>query len=197
MGLILSAIAAIVGSTALGLNIAVAAKESGDKKRKEKFEALEKEWKETEKTYNIRREALVERQMRGDKKAAKQIAELDKEHALKRIEYEEERGKLVPEYVNKKIKEETAKKDPIADCSEKDCSESLPVPPTKPTPPKSHSKASKERICEICGMKIPSDSKFCSYCGSKVTILEDKFCTNCGQKVSADSAFCHRCGHKL
>lgn len=77
--------------------------------------------------------------------------------------------------------------------------------------------------CPSCGKSIPSNSKFCLECGSKIEILLDneiicpscgnktlkgKFCSSCGaslirkcpkcnSEVSPESKFCLECGKKL
>ena len=181
MGIITTIISIAAGASVLTAHAALAAKKKGDKERKKKFEALETEWKETEKTYKIRREALVDRKNRGDKKAARQLEELDYEHEMKKAEYEVERGKLVPDYVDKKLKEDGAKKKSIDvhdDCEDTETD-------------------SEVLSCTTCGMNIPKDAKFCSFCGSKVPVSSKSFCSTCGAEVSSDAVFCHKCGNKL
>lgn len=59
---------------------------------------------------------------------------------------------------------------------------------------------SKEFInCVNCNSKIPSSSKFCPECGTKVEIKIPiaKFCSECGTKSDGKAKFCLNCGNKL
>jgi hypothetical protein len=57
-----------------------------------------------------------------------------------------------------------------------------------------------EKLCEACGRKIPVNSVFCCYCGSKNSNISiqpvptDIYCKICGNKISSDSIYCRCCG---
>lgn len=57
-------------------------------------------------------------------------------------------------------------------------------------------------LCSNCRQSLPSNTKFCSSCGTKVNAEEPsntdikKFCSNCGAKLVAGSKFCGECGNK-
>lgn len=59
--------------------------------------------------------------------------------------------------------------------------------------------------CPFCGMETDSDSKFCSSCGTEMTIQAEvteekqveKFCSECGEKMSPEAQFCRLCGTGL
>jgi len=59
--------------------------------------------------------------------------------------------------------------------------------------------------CKVCGATLRSGSKFCTKCGTKVTIAmeevkhdAERICQHCGETISNPAAeFCRRCGHKL
>lgn len=62
----------------------------------------------------------------------------------------------------------------------------------------------KKLICNDCGKELPSDSKFCQYCGSKniteyiepkqVYTTPTKICAKCGMELPEDSKYCQYCG---
>ena len=47
--------------------------------------------------------------------------------------------------------------------------------------------------CPDCKNTIPTDAKFCPYCGHQQLVI--KQCTNCGKNLTANAKFCSRCGH--
>ena len=59
--------------------------------------------------------------------------------------------------------------------------------------------------CPFCGMETDSDSKFCSSCGTEMTIKVktpekeqlEKFCSECGENNSPEARFCRICGTAL
>jgi len=58
----------------------------------------------------------------------------------------------------------------------------------------------KERICVECKKPIRLNSKFCSWCGTKLPPLSDateprKICVACKTICRASSKFCHKCGN--
>lgn len=48
-------------------------------------------------------------------------------------------------------------------------------------------------VCYNCNEIIPTDSKFCPFCGQKLNIE----CTNCGHIFSSRFLFCNHCGKKV
>lgn len=72
-----------------------------------------------------------------------------------------------------------------------------------------------EANCTECGQVNPRDSKFCSGCGSKISVesetgepkmveapsadiaLETVKCVSCGHELSPDKKFCGNCGKSL
>ena len=53
--------------------------------------------------------------------------------------------------------------------------------------------------CKNCGKKIDEDSKFCKYCGIKLSKKINKKslnCNECGYVIIGDSHFCSHCGKK-
>jgi membrane protease subunit (stomatin/prohibitin family) len=53
----------------------------------------------------------------------------------------------------------------------------------------------KKEMCDACGHKNPTGSKFCQNCGSKiVTNIE---CTSCNKTLPLNAKFCHHCGTKV
>ena len=48
--------------------------------------------------------------------------------------------------------------------------------------------------CPKCGNTVPTGTKFCPECGSK---LGQSFCSECGAKVMPGMKFCAECGNKL
>jgi len=47
--------------------------------------------------------------------------------------------------------------------------------------------------CPDCQNHIPTDAKFCPYCGHQQLVI--KQCGNCGKNLTASAKFCSRCGH--
>ena len=47
--------------------------------------------------------------------------------------------------------------------------------------------------CPECQNKIPTNAKFCPYCGHQQLVI--KQCNNCGKNLTANAKFCSRCGH--
>ena len=55
-------------------------------------------------------------------------------------------------------------------------------------------------ICKNCGNNIDSDSKFCKYCGIKLSkkIKNNLInCDECGYAIIGGSEFCSQCGKKI
>lgn len=48
-------------------------------------------------------------------------------------------------------------------------------------------------ICKNCSKSIPDDSVFCSYCGTKQSIV----CPSCGTELNDSDIFCRKCGTKI
>jgi membrane protease subunit (stomatin/prohibitin family) len=49
--------------------------------------------------------------------------------------------------------------------------------------------------CPACGVPLPSNSKFCPECGSK--IVNEYSCVQCGAKITGEAKFCPECGTKI
>jgi membrane protease subunit (stomatin/prohibitin family) len=47
--------------------------------------------------------------------------------------------------------------------------------------------------CPDCKNDIPTNAKFCPYCGHQQLVI--KQCPNCGKNLTASAKFCSRCGH--
>ena len=47
--------------------------------------------------------------------------------------------------------------------------------------------------CPECQNHIPTNAKFCPYCGHQQLVI--KQCNNCGKNLTASAKFCSRCGH--
>jgi membrane protease subunit (stomatin/prohibitin family) len=47
--------------------------------------------------------------------------------------------------------------------------------------------------CPDCQNHIPTNAKFCPYCGHQQLVI--KQCNNCGKNLTASAKFCSRCGH--
>ena len=47
--------------------------------------------------------------------------------------------------------------------------------------------------CPECQNKIPTNAKFCPYCGHQQLVI--KQCNNCSKNLTANAKFCSRCGH--
>jgi membrane protease subunit (stomatin/prohibitin family) len=47
--------------------------------------------------------------------------------------------------------------------------------------------------CPECKNHIPTNAKFCPYCGHQQLVI--KQCNNCGKNLTASAKFCSRCGH--
>lgn len=50
--------------------------------------------------------------------------------------------------------------------------------------------------CPGCKRKLPSGTKFCPSCGSKIEIVTKAFCVECGAQLEPNAKFCAECGHK-
>lgn len=58
------------------------------------------------------------------------------------------------------------------------------------------------KVCVNCSAEVPSNSVFCSSCGSKVDEVVKReqtgiVCPKCGNTNTEGSAFCFNCGEKL
>ena len=51
----------------------------------------------------------------------------------------------------------------------------------------------KSATCPDCKNEIPTDAKFCPYCGHQQLVI--KQCTHCGKNLTASAKFCSKCGH--
>ena len=51
----------------------------------------------------------------------------------------------------------------------------------------------KDFSCPECQNTIPTDAKFCPYCGHQQLVI--KQCAHCGKNLTANAKFCSRCGH--
>jgi membrane protease subunit (stomatin/prohibitin family) len=49
--------------------------------------------------------------------------------------------------------------------------------------------------CAECGYEIPSDSRFCPYCGHQQVVF--KKCSYCGKNLPPNAVFCPRCGRNV
>jgi len=49
--------------------------------------------------------------------------------------------------------------------------------------------------CMECGHDIPTDAKFCPFCGHQQLVFQK--CVNCGKNLSPNARFCSRCGHAV
>lgn len=79
------------------------------------------------------------------------------------------------------------------------------VPPLLYPPPQQAQPAQPTPMitCPKCGTAMAQGSKFCSNCGSPISVqpqpavAQTKTCTNCNQTVPAESKFCLNCGFKF
>jgi len=53
--------------------------------------------------------------------------------------------------------------------------------------------AKEETNCRECSNSIPTDSKFCPYCGHQQVVFSQ--CGKCGKNLTPNANFCPRCGH--
>ncbi|MCQ2413726.1 MAG: zinc ribbon domain-containing protein [Clostridia bacterium] len=66
-------------------------------------------------------------------------------------------------------------------------------------PPADNSGNRNIRICQSCGKPLPSNVAFCTNCGAKVQIVEEKsatgkICSKCGMEIPVGMRFCTECG---
>ena len=47
--------------------------------------------------------------------------------------------------------------------------------------------------CASCGVELPSESAYCSICGTP-TSVEPRHCVGCGAELPSESAYCSKCG---
>jgi len=66
-----------------------------------------------------------------------------------------------------------------------------PIKPQQPAP----ADGAKEVECPACHKRSPAGSKYCSECGTKITVRK-AFCTNCGEELQGGAKFCGECGAK-
>ncbi len=181
MGL-LEKVVLTAGAVAVAGGAAAALLKSSDKKLHE----LDVDWKETEHSYICEREKLAIKAARGDKRAARKLSELDLSHEIEKMEYEEQRRRLV-EKINKKSKSKSGKE-------KVEVKELVEESPEAKITEKTRERAS----CHFCGKIIAAETKFCSHCGNRIAEDDEVlYCSNCGSEVDDETVFCSSCGHKV
>ncbi len=55
--------------------------------------------------------------------------------------------------------------------------------------------SSEKAVCSECGYEIPSDARFCPYCGHQQVVF--KKCSYCGKNLPPNATFCPRCGKNI